>query len=138
MKEKSIMIISYLNSSDDYTPSSSLAQYLNVSERSIKRYIKSINKELEVYGAKIDSAKGLGYKLGSFRCLSKAALYFLINGVMSLAKWASVINLLLFWVLLWKMLFWSLRVWDWERLLYIVDNASVPTSALYWDKVLVL
>ncbi|MDU3336521.1 BglG family transcription antiterminator [Paraclostridium bifermentans] len=63
MKEKSKMIISYLNSSDDYTPSSSLAQYLNVSERSIKRYIKSINKELEVYGAKIDSAKGLGYKL---------------------------------------------------------------------------
>ncbi|MDV8112843.1 BglG family transcription antiterminator, partial [Bacillus sp. BAU-SS-2023] len=31
--------------------------------RSIKRYIKLINKELEVYGAKIDSAKGLGYKL---------------------------------------------------------------------------
>lgn len=63
MREKSKMIISYLNSSDDYTPSSSLAQYLNVSERSIKRYIKAINKELETYGAKIDSAKGLGYKL---------------------------------------------------------------------------
>lgn len=66
MKEKSKMILSYLNSSDTYTPSSALAQYLNVSERSIKRYIKSINKELEEYGAKIDSAKGLGYKLVIF------------------------------------------------------------------------
>ncbi|MGL5345797.1 MAG: BglG family transcription antiterminator [Peptostreptococcaceae bacterium] len=63
MKEKSKMIISYLNSSDTYTPSSSLATYLNVSERSIKRYIKAINKDLEDYGAKIESAKRLGYKL---------------------------------------------------------------------------
>lgn len=63
MKEKNKMILSYLNSSDTYTPSSDLAKYLNVSERSIKRYIKSINKELVLYGAKIDAVKGLGYKL---------------------------------------------------------------------------
>lgn len=66
MKEKSRMIISYLSSSDTYTPSSSLATYLNVSERTIKRYIKSINKDLEDYGAKIESAKSLGYKLVVF------------------------------------------------------------------------
>lgn len=63
MNNKHKIIISYLNSSESYSTSSEIAQYLGVSERSIKRYIKDINLSLEQYGAKIDSVKGLGYKL---------------------------------------------------------------------------
>lgn len=63
MNEKNKMILSYLISNNTYTQSSSLAKYLNVSERTIKRYIKSINADLKNHGAQIDSTKGLGYKL---------------------------------------------------------------------------
>lgn len=63
MNEKNKMILSYLKSNDTYTQSNALAKYLNVSERTIKRYIKSLNYDLEDNGAKIDSTKGLGYKL---------------------------------------------------------------------------
>lgn len=63
MNEKNKMILSYLKSNETYTQSSALAKYLNVSERTIKRYIKSINADLEKHGARIDSTKGLGYKL---------------------------------------------------------------------------
>ncbi|MGL4737223.1 MAG: BglG family transcription antiterminator, partial [Cellulosilyticaceae bacterium] len=63
MNEKDKLIILYLHSNMGYTQCSTLAQYLSVSERSIKRYVKSINKEYESYGVQIDSKKGLGYKL---------------------------------------------------------------------------
>ncbi|MGL4344306.1 MAG: BglG family transcription antiterminator [Cellulosilyticaceae bacterium] len=63
MNEKDKLIILYLHSNMGYTQCSTLAQYLSVSERSIKRYIKSINKEYEDAGVQIDSKKGLGYKL---------------------------------------------------------------------------
>lgn len=63
MNEKDKLIILYLHSNAGYTQCSTLAQYLSVSERSIKRYVKEINKESEIYGAIIDSTKGLGYKL---------------------------------------------------------------------------
>lgn len=64
MKDTERLLMLYIESNDEgYTPCSTLAQYLHVSERSIKRYIKGINESKETYGAYIEAIKGLGYKL---------------------------------------------------------------------------
>ncbi|MGL4798066.1 MAG: BglG family transcription antiterminator [Cellulosilyticaceae bacterium] len=78
MKDIERLLILYIESNDGYTACSTLATYLNVSERSIKRYIKHINELSETYGAYIETIKGLGYKL--VKTSPKVYEQYIVNG----------------------------------------------------------
>lgn len=57
------MISKYLTEKDEYVTAEELSQHLEVSVRTIKRYIQDLNYFFHEYGAEISSIKGVGYKL---------------------------------------------------------------------------
>lgn len=63
MKEKEKLLLLYLHSNVGYTQCHTLAKYLDLSERSVKRYVKKINDEPNYYGAQVEGIKGVGYRL---------------------------------------------------------------------------
>lgn len=61
--KKHAMIVKYLNEKDGYTTSNELATLLDVSTKTISRYITDINDYLKKYDVEISSSRGIGYKL---------------------------------------------------------------------------
>ena len=63
ISKKHSMMIKYLTEKDEYVTAEELCQQLEVSVRTIKRYIQDLNYFFSKYGAEIFSTKGIGYKL---------------------------------------------------------------------------
>ncbi|MGL4912963.1 MAG: BglG family transcription antiterminator [Romboutsia sp.] len=61
--KKHAIIVKYLNDKDGYTTSNELATLLEVSTKTIKRYISDINDYIKKYNVEISSSRGIGYKL---------------------------------------------------------------------------
>ena len=61
--KKHAIIVKYLNDKDGYTTSNELATLLDVSTKTIKRYISDINDYLKKHDVEISSSRGIGYKL---------------------------------------------------------------------------
>lgn len=61
--KKHATIIKYLSDKDGYTTSKELAKLLDVSTKTIKRYISDLNSYLKKYDVEISSSRGMGYKL---------------------------------------------------------------------------
>lgn len=69
---KHSMIVRYLSEKDEYVTALDLGKKLEVSTRTIKRYIKDLNYLFKDQGVEISSIKGVGYKLsGSAKDISK-------------------------------------------------------------------
>ncbi|EGO65019.1 BglG family transcription antiterminator [Acetonema longum] len=63
ISRKHAMIIQYLTDKDTYVTADELSLRLEVSVRTIKRYVQDLNYFLYEYGVEIASVKGVGYKL---------------------------------------------------------------------------
>ena len=63
ISKKYAIIVKYLNDKDGYTTSKELATLLDVSTKTIKRYISDINYDLKKHNVEISSSRGIGYKL---------------------------------------------------------------------------
>jgi len=63
ISKKHSIIIKYLTEKNEYVTAVELSQLLDVSIRTIKRYIIDLNYSLNDYGVEIASTKGIGYKL---------------------------------------------------------------------------
>ncbi|WML32947.1 HTH domain-containing protein [Clostridium sp. OS1-26] len=69
---KHSMLVRFLSEKDEYVTALELGKKLEVSTRTIKRYIKDLNYLFKDYGVEISSIKGVGYKLsGSSKGISK-------------------------------------------------------------------
>lgn len=72
ISKKHSIIVKYLTEKDEYVTAVELSQLLEVSIRTIKRYIKDLNNSLADYGIEVASTKGIGYKLkGSTKEISR-------------------------------------------------------------------
>lgn len=81
--KKHAIIVKYLSNKDGYTTSNELATLLDVSTKTIKRYILDINDYLKKHDVEISSSRGIGYKLNGskssiFNVVKEAKKY--ING----------------------------------------------------------
>ena len=63
ISKKHSIIIKYLSEKNEYVTAVELSLLLEVSIRTIKRYIKDLNYFLTDYGVEVASTKGIGYKL---------------------------------------------------------------------------
>ena len=63
INKKKMQIFEYLNKKEDYTTSFELSNLLNVSTKTINRYISDLNYYLKSYNIEIISSRGIGYKL---------------------------------------------------------------------------
>lgn len=63
ISKKHSIIIKYLTEKSEYVTAGELSQQIEVSVRTVKRYIKDLNYYLYKYGVEITSVKGIGYKL---------------------------------------------------------------------------
>lgn len=63
ISKKHAIIVKYLNDKEGYTTSNELANILDVSTKTISRYILDINNYLKKYNVEISSSRGIGYKL---------------------------------------------------------------------------
>lgn len=63
INKKKMEIFYYLNKKEDYTTSSELSTLLNVSTKTVGRYISDLNYYLKNYDIEIISSRGLGYKI---------------------------------------------------------------------------
>lgn len=63
ISKKHSIIIKYLSEKNEYVTAVELSLLLEVSIRTIKRYIKDLNYFLTDYGVEVSSTKGIGYKL---------------------------------------------------------------------------
>lgn len=63
ISKKHSIIIKYLTEKSEYVTALELSQQLEVSIRTIKRYIKDLNYFLSDYGVEIVSARGVGYRI---------------------------------------------------------------------------
>lgn len=63
ISKNKIKIFNYLNDKEDYTTSLELSNLLNVSTKTINRYILDLNYYLKDYNIQITSSRGLGYKI---------------------------------------------------------------------------
>lgn len=63
ISKKHSIIIKYLTEKNEYITAVELSQQIEVSVRTIKRYVKDLNYYLTNYGVEITSVKGIGYKL---------------------------------------------------------------------------
>lgn len=61
--KKHAVIVTYLNDKDGYATSNELAILLDVSTKTVKRYILDLNSIVKVYDVEISSSRGVGYKL---------------------------------------------------------------------------
>lgn len=57
------MIIKYLTEKEEYVTAEELSQQIEISVRTVKRYIQDLNYFFYDYGAEIFSTKGIGYKI---------------------------------------------------------------------------
>lgn len=57
------MIIKYLTDKEEYVTAEELSQQLEISVRTVKRYIQDLNYFFYDYGAEIFSTRGIGYKI---------------------------------------------------------------------------
>lgn len=81
--KKHATIVIYLNDKDGYVTSNELASLLDVSTKTIKRYISDLNNVVKEYDVEISSSRGIGYKLSgskanTLRLVKEAENY--ING----------------------------------------------------------
>lgn len=81
--KKHATIVIYLNDKDGYVTSNELATLLDVSTKTIKRYISDLNNVVKEYDVEISSSRGIGYKLSgskanTLRLVKEAENY--ING----------------------------------------------------------
>lgn len=81
--KKHATIVIYLNDKDGYVTSNELARLLDVSTKTIKRYISDLNNIVKEYDVEISSSRGIGYKLSgskanTLRLVKEAENY--ING----------------------------------------------------------
>jgi lichenan operon transcriptional antiterminator len=63
ISKKHSIIIRCLTEKSEYVTALELSQRIEVSVRTVKRYIKDLNYYLNKYGVEISSLKGIGYKL---------------------------------------------------------------------------
>jgi lichenan operon transcriptional antiterminator len=63
ISKKHSIIIKYLTEKSEYVTAGELSQQIDVSVRTVKRYIKDLNYYLNKYSVEITSVKGIGYKL---------------------------------------------------------------------------
>lgn len=61
--KKHAKIIKFLSDKDGYTTSKELANLLNMSTKTIKRYIADLNDYLKKHDVEISSSRGIGYKI---------------------------------------------------------------------------
>ncbi len=74
ISKKHSIIIKYLYEKSEYVTALELSQQIEVSVRTVKRYIADLNYYLNNYGVEISSVKGVGYKLqGSTKEMKKAS-----------------------------------------------------------------
>lgn len=75
------IIIKYLTEKDEYVTAMELSQLLDVSVRTIKRYIADLNYSLTDYGVEVFSTRGIGYKLNgslkNIKILNNKAIKFI-------------------------------------------------------------
>lgn len=76
-------LLKYLISSKEYISSNELAEYFNVSKKTVYRRIQKLNSLLKSYSLKIESKKGLGYILNLNQEEYAKLNYILNNGKFS-------------------------------------------------------
>lgn len=76
-------LLKYLISRKEYISSNELAEYFNVSKKTVYRRIQKLNSLLKSYSLKIESKKGLGYILNLNQEEYAKLKYILNNGKFS-------------------------------------------------------